>query len=408
MFEELLVKLDKAQWQSKAEINKTQLTALDRLVKHHLDNNPWYRNLNTDDNPLPIITKHDIQTADISFFTGPGEIVKTSGSTGQPLEVRSDNVSAMINSAYALRNLLWNFNEPNLRSSIIKPIVTKYQEYPKWGYPYELIIKTGALQGIPILTDIAEQNNILIKFQPNILLLFPNNLLALCELWRETGMPLKHLRYIRTMGETCTDTVRKLVLEVTGLKVIDSYSSQELGTIALSCPVTGLYHTMDENLIVEVLDENNNPCKEGQEGRVVVTELHNRASPLIRYAIGDYAIRGPKCSCGRGLSTLSKILGRYRNLLIHPDGSRHWPMIGFYDFADIAKVRRYQMIQHDIYNFEICIATDDKLTEEQKNKFIEVGQRYTGAEFKIKLTHYIGDIPFNRNGKFEEFISYVK
>lgn len=411
MFETILKRLDETQWLIEKDLRQLQYNAADQLVKHHREKSPWYKALTKDAKSVPIINKYDIQQAGEDFFSPieePTAKVKTSGSTGQPLEIKTTQISSLIHNAYTIRNLKWNFNEENLRSSIIKANIDQYQEIPDWGVPYSQLLKTGPVQGISIRTDIIEQNRILTEFQPNILLTFPNNLRALCELWRDTKLPINDLRYIRTIGETCSDDTRKLVKEVTGLKVIDLYSSQELGAIALSCPDSDLYHTMDENLIVEILDEKDQLCEVGQEGRIVVTDLNNYASPMIRYDTGDHAVRGPKCSCGRSLQTISKILGRNRNLLVYPDGRRHWPLIGFYDFDTITKVRRFQMVQHDLENIELLLATETKLTDEQIDKFIELIHKYTGPEFKIKVTNILGDLPVPKNGKFEDFISKIQ
>jgi phenylacetate-CoA ligase len=236
---------------------------------------------------------------------------------------------------------------------------------------------------------------------------YPNNLRALCELWRD-NFPLTELKMIKTMGETCTDDLRRFVKEVTGVEIRDMYSSQELGTIAIQCPESNLYHTMDENLLVEILDDNNRECKEGEVGRVVITDLHNPFSPMIRYQIGDYAVRGGKCTCGRGLKTISKILGRNRNLLIHPDGRKNWPIVGFYKFMQVTKVRRFQFIQHDLENIELRIATDHEMTDSEREQFTAIGHEFMGPEFNINVVHYLGDLPPNKNGKYEDFISYIQ
>ena len=77
------------------------------------------------------------------------------------------------------------------------------------------------------------------------------------------------------------------------------YSSQEVGYIALQCPENESYHIQAENVLVEILDDDGLPCEPGEVGRVVVTALHNLATPLLRYDIGDYAEVGSPCSCGR-------------------------------------------------------------------------------------------------------------
>lgn len=415
LFKDLLQKIDEGQWFPTEKIRQIQLQEFKNLVKHHQEYSPWYKELIKNKTNIPIITKKDIQEAGDSFFATqvpqvhlPSGTVKTSGSTGEPLEIRTGTFSSMFYSAYTIRATIWNKHhlEP-LKLSVSKANIPNYIEVDNWHSIVDKMFKTGKMQGMPLTTDVREQNRLMTEFQPDILMTYPNNLRALCELWRE-NFPLTQLKYIKTMGETCTDDLRRFVKEVTDIEIIDVYSSQEVGTIALQCPDSKLYHTMDENLIVEILDENDKECKEGEVGRVVITDLHNPFSPMIRYQIGDYAVRGGKCSCGRGLKTISQILGRNRNLLVHPDGRKNWPIVGFYKFMQVTKVRRFQFIQHDLENIELRVATDHEMTDEERNKFIEIGHEFMGPEFTINVVHYLGDLPPNSNGKYEDFISHIR
>ena len=188
------------------------------------------------------------------------------------------------------------------------------------------------------------------------------------------------------------------------LKIEDVYSSQELGSIAMPCE-QGLYHTTDQNLIVEILDEAGVPVAEGETGRVVVTDMHNYASPMIRYDNGDWAVRGGKCSCGRGLKTIQKVMGRYRNLLKRPDGTRHWPQVGMYEFDQLSfKIRRYQLIQHTLTDIEYRVQVDELLNDEQKSELIRIAQAALGDEFAITVNDTTDIWPQAPNGKHEEFI----
>jgi len=127
------------------------------------------------------------------------------------------------------------------------------------------------------------------------------------------------------------------------------------GIIALQCPVSGLYHAQSESLLVEVLNDEGQPCKPGEVGRIVITDLHNFATPLIRYEIRDYAEVGPPCPCGRGLQTFSRIMGRRRNMVVFPNGERHWPLVGAYRFREVADIKQYQVIQHALDDIEVML-----------------------------------------------------
>lgn len=410
MINQLYKKIQEFEYKSSDEIRQIQRKEFSLLVKYHRQHNKWYKELTKDLDIAPIITKRDLQNAGKDLFSEmvpeihlPVSSVKTSGSTGEPLEVYATQLTKTFNSCYVLRENAWYNRKYSDKLSAIKANLTEYKLHSDWG----IIQNTGPSQAIPLSFDVKKQNELLTEFQPNILLTYPNNLKSLCELWQE-HYPLTELRAIRTIGETVSDELRELVKSVTNLPIADAYSSQEIGPIAIQCPESGLYHTMDEHLMVEVINENNQVCKENETGRIIITDLHNYVTPLIRYEIGDYATVGPKCSCGRGLKTFTKILGRNRNMLVHPDGRKNWPLVGFYKFMEITKVRRFQFIQHDLENIELRVATDHAMTEEERNKFIAVGHEFMGPEFTINVVHYLGDLPQNSNGKYEDFISHIR
>jgi hypothetical protein len=81
------------------------------------------------------------------------------------------------------------------------------------------------------------------------------------------------------------------------------------------CRERGGLHINADSVYVEVL-----PAKNGA-GAIVVTDLTNRAMPIVRYKVGDLAIASQKpCECGRGLPTIEKIAGREADIVLAPDG----------------------------------------------------------------------------------------
>jgi phenylacetate-CoA ligase len=245
------------------------------------------------------------------------------------------------------------------------------------------------------------------RFRPELLIVYPNNLAAFLTIWEKEGCDLKALRHIKTIGETVHAELRARTKKITGLEIEDNYSSQEAGTIAIQCPASGLYHSMSEALIVEVLSDRGKPCTEGEIGRVVVSDLLNLATPLIRYDIGDYAEIGPPCPCGRGLPTLKRILGRERNLVRLPDGSRHWPLVGFHYFDTVAPVRQYQLIQTALDEIEFKVVTDQEISPDQEQRLITIAQQALNYPFKMKVIQFRERLPLGPNGKFEEFICRI-
>ena len=55
---------------------------------------------------------------------------------------------------------------------------------------------------------------------------------------------------------------------------------------------------------------------------MVLTALANDVMPFINYDLGDWAIGGDPCPCGRGFPTLAAIEGRGGEMIETPDGTR--------------------------------------------------------------------------------------
>ena len=185
--------------------------------------------------------------------------------------------------------------------------------------------------------------------------------------------------------------------------MVNIYSGQEVGYIALQCPHYEHYHVMAENMLVEVLDDQDQPCQPGQTGRVVVTTLHNFAMPLLRYEIGDYAETGHPCPCGSGLPVLTRILGRQRNLFILPDGRRRWPALEL-DPAMAASlpVSQFQVIQRTLQEVQVKLVAFQHLNDNEERFLRSQVSDWLGYEFNVTFT-YVDSISRSAGGKYEDF-----
>jgi phenylacetate-CoA ligase len=161
-----------------------------------------------------------------------------------------------------------------------------------------------------------------------------------------------------------------------------------------------------ENVLLEVLDDEGHPCAPGQTGRLVITALHNYATPLIRYEIGDHAQVGEPCDCGRGLPVLTRILGRTRNMLVLPNGEQHWPIVGFREFRDIAPISQYQFVQKSTRELLARFVMERPITEAQEKQLTAHIQKSLGHPFAIRF-EYLDSIPRGKTGKYEEFVCEV-
>jgi phenylacetate-CoA ligase len=280
-------------------------------------------------------------------------------------------------------------------------------ELPRWGDTATFPFETGPSAILSISASIAQQAEWLQRQAPDYLMTFPSNVRFLAGHCREHGLALPRLDHVTTFGEVLSRETREECRRAWDLSVIDVYSAQEVGIIALQCPAGDGYHVQAEKILVEVVDDRGEPCGTGETGRVLVTPLHNYAMPLFRYEIGDYAEVGGQCACGRGLPLLRRILGRERNaLLVAPTGERYWPAFGSRKLAQLAPIVQHQFVQKSLDRIEARLVTERPLTRAEERSL----RAYIVANLPYRFAldfAYFDEIPRSSSGKFEDFVCEV-
>jgi phenylacetate-CoA ligase len=413
-----------SQWFSPADIARNQHAQLGLLAEHAARHSPAFRKRLADAGlkpadlgtpsglaRLPPIVRRDMQNAPDGLFCdavpqehGHVSENRSTGSTGEPVMVKRTMIGQLDWLAMTMRDHFWWRRDFSWREAAVRAHIPAYAERESWGPPASLLFKTGPAARIPIETDIAEQVRLLRAFRPDTLIVHPSNALALADHCREHDLGLDSLKQVRMFGETLWPHVSEQVGAFFGAAVTDCYSSQEVGYIALQCPESLQYHVCAESVLVEILDEVGNPCREGEQGRVTLTDLHNFATPIVRYDIGDYAEQGGRCTCGRGLPTIARVIGKERNLILMPDGRRFWPLVGIYRVREVAPVRRYQFIQHDRERIEVRLVVDDGFVPAHEDNLREMIHRILRHPFALEFTYLPGPMPTGPGGKFEQFI----
>ena len=203
------------------------------------------------------------------------------------------------------------------------------------------------------------------------------------------------------MGEILDASLRDLCRRAWGVAVTDAYSSQEVSMIALQAPGGDHYLIQDETVFLEVIDKQGYPTPPGAIGRVVVTDLHNFAMPLIRYEIGDYAEVGPPSPCGRGLGVLTRILGRSRNMLRLPDGSQVWPVFSTAMSEALPALRQVQLVQRNRERVTAVMVVARPLTPAEEAAARAILGRAVRDQLAVDL-EYVSSIARSTAGKFEE------
>ena len=428
----VLYQLELSQWSSPDVLQQQQLQQLAGLVEHAYRLAPFYRRRFdslgfkpceqlTEDQwaRIPILRRQDVQEAgdELNSSTppaghGPTQVSVTSGSTGRPVSVLKTQAAGFFWRIFTVREHLWHQRDFSQKLGVIR--VIKQKDLPEsgvqtrnWGSATAGLFRTGLACALNIHRPIKDQAEWLMQHQPGYLLSYPSNILALTRYFAERQWKLSGLKEVRTFGELLDPAVRKACRDVWAVDVKDVYSSQEVGYVALQCPECDAYHVQSEGVRVEILDPDDRPCEPGEVGRVIVTPLHNFATPLIRYEIGDFAQVGQPCACGRGLPVLKRIIGRQRNMLILPDGRRIWPSVADAELLeklvpDMPPIQQFQYIQRSMTELELKMVVPQRLTEAQERGLRQYVQKIFFHPFNVILT-YTEAIPCGPTGKYEDF-----
>jgi len=427
----LLFQLGESELVDPEVVRQRQLTALHRLLRHAVRTVPFYR-----DTPgyaavaggetvtaaewrqVPILSRAALQQAGAAIRSArvptehePVSEVATLGTVGEPVRVLGTKVTGLLWQAVTLRDLLWHGRDVRLKLAAIR--ADRAEQIPpggmvlaNWAPFLESTYPTGPCALLGITTDVAAQAQWLVEQDPEYLLSYPSNVRALADHFRSRGATLPRLREVWTYGEAVGPGLRPACARAWGVRVVDMYSCQEVGYLALQCPLAHSYHVQSESVFLEVLDGAGAPCRPGQVGRVVVSSLHNYATPLLRYEVGDYAEVGEGCPCGRALPVLNRIVGRERNLWVGPDVRRLWPVFPESAWSHLTAINQLQLVQRDVGRVEARVIGPRSLSRAEEAELDAAVRGHFPWPFELRLV-YGREIDRTAGAKFEDFVSLV-
>lgn len=422
--------LAKTERMSLRDLTHYQEQLLAHLVRHARDELPFYRsrlgalfraNGEVDLsrwNEVPILRRDEVsehgREMRVSHLpAGYGAIreFRTSGSTGVPLEIASNELVFVASNALLTRMIRW-FGLDNSR-----PLATirRFTNDPAPPGPegrvsngWSLSNPGAPLYEMELMAPVEQQLEWLLSHKAPYLMTQPSGALAIAHaVTPERGRALG-IEIVILAGETIPDGARDFIAERLGARVAGLYSCQEIGTIACECAAVPHYHVAAENALVEILDEQGRDVAPGEPGRVVVTGFYNYAMPFIRYELGDIAVASAAaCKCGRALPVITRIEGRTRNAFVFRDGARVWPRAAMVrQMHAFVPFRRYQLVQLDHERIEFRYTPDGS---GRKPDLVGLNA-YARAVLHPSIQMSVCEMeafPHGPSGKVDEFISHI-
>lgn len=333
---------------------------------------------------IPVTTKDELQKYNDDFLCVPKEeiidYVTTSGTLGDPVTFAlTDNDLERL--AY---NEAISFACAGVQKKDVVQLMTTIDRRFMAGLAYFLgvrklgagIIRVGA--GIPEL-----QWDSILKFKPTYLIAVPSFLLKLIEYAQRNAIDLNScgVKGVVCIGEPLRNqdfslnSLSQKIKAAWDIELYSTYASTEMNTAFTECEHQQGGHHHPELIIVEILDDNDQPISEGV-GELTITTLGVEGMPLLRFKTGDMvSAHYEPCECGRNTMRLGPVIGRKKQMIKYK-GTTLYPPAMDNILNDFSAIEGYiiEIYHNAIGTDEILIKiasndTSNKLLQRIKDHF---------------------------------------
>lgn len=268
----------------------------------------------------PVLTKKDIQTKSLDILNSDYhnldinalKVARTSGSTGQPLEVfwSSDEMMRSNLCLWRLRKKYYNIF-PNSKCASFHSILYN-KSIPMDAGQIEILnngVNISFSKFFLEETDIGLYLHEMEIFGVEWLLIQPSIAQKLYDYLNKRGTKLPpKIKYIELNGENISKAAEKRFRDFFEVNVANLYGANEVNAIAYECPF-GHMHILEDNVLVQLY--NAEIGDKETSGNIVVSSLTNSVFPLVGYDLGDkVCVENLSCPCGNPAKVIREVYGR--------------------------------------------------------------------------------------------------
>lgn len=378
---------------------------LQQIFEHAVHTTSFYSKVSnpTSINDFQVINKNIIRDhfdafKSNSFSQKDCVVVSTSGSTGAPFKILQDckkRDRGMADNLYFSKRSGYQIGHKLIYIKIWPDQVKVNFLSKEWFqniFPQSVFnLKDKDIQDfVDMLTRDTSKKSILS---------YASALEHICKYLDKTNAPAiqGNIRSIIGFAEGLNDYTRSRIKKYFGLEPISRYSNNENGILAQQDRNNKerKFVINTASYMIEVLDlEKDIAAGLGKRGRIVVTDLHNYAMPLIRYDTGDVGVMEKDEA---GVPYLKSIEGRILDLIYDTKGNLI-PSHVSYKLCKYGEYKQFQLIQYGVKDYRIRLNTDKKVDE---SKMLSEYKEYFGQDANI-IIEYVTEIPLLSSGKRRE------
>jgi len=392
------------------------------IVEFHLKNNSFYQGFfggspfkNWKD--VPVMQKSNLQKPlkqrlSKGFSKNNAYIGKTSGSSGQPFIFAKDKFCHALSWAVFSDRYQW------LNIDLNRSLQARFYGIPLdfYGNFQERFKDRVSLRRRFSIFDLSDSKmeSFLKRFEKSnfdYINGYTSAILLFSKFLTKKDIELKQvcpsLKLCIVTSERLFEEDKIIIEKALGVPVVNEYGASEVGLIAFENSGKEWMVTT-EDLYIEILDESNQVVPHGQEGRVVVTSLYNKAHPMIRFDIGDIGIIAENSSYK--YPVLKKLIGRTNDVAKLADG-KIVPGLTFYYVTktiieDNGIIKEFVITQVATDHFNIEYVSETELSSDQIQKILGAIETFVGKNLKVTFERK-DVLQRSESGKLRQFTSLI-
>ena len=253
------------------------------------------------------------------------------------------------------------------------------------------------------------------EHEPVQILTYADSIYEFSKFIQEEGLEIHSPNSIMTSAGTLHPHMRETIQETFNAPIFDRYGSREVGDIACESEVHDGLHVCAPTHYVEILDDDGTPADPGELGEVVVTSLVNYAFPLIRYRLGDMAVKADGPRGRRGWPVLEKVMGRVTDVFVTEDGivtPEYFVTLLSVTLDDVRWVEKFQIVQEEraLVRMRIVPTADvGDPRETEPDDIAEIRERIEYVmddDCRVEF-EFVDDIAPTDSGKYRYIVSNV-
>ncbi len=409
---------------SKEKLRKIQEVRARKIIRFACRNVPYYRNLfqseglRPDDfnsvediSRLPVLTPLEVRKNPDNFR--PDKIsldtmkVSSSGTTGVPREILHDAVSILSNTANGERSRFFysgirkkgrKFREAHLivpegaSSREIGEFIAGKTLLPSW-------VKSER-EYFSMLEDRATLIEKLNEFKPDVIRAYGSAMNMIAEAMFDPGVKLEPPQVLVYVADAMSPRLKRMVMDELGVQVYSEYSSVECLQLGYECEEHRGYHLNEDTCAVRIVDDEYGTLPDGSTGRVIVSNLVNRANVLLNYELGDEAAIIPgQCGCGRTSRMVGLTLSRVADRLKFEDGTEINPIVFAQAVFGEDDLWQHQVVQRSENEYDVCLVANPAADRAAMKRRLEAAfERWFQKRIRFQF-RFVDQIELTQGGK---------